>query len=61
MNKGKTRRIEANANTNPPIIPAAKGNPKTSLLASIINGIKPNVVEAMVKRIGRIFTLQAFT
>jgi len=45
---------------SPPIVPAAKGNQKPSFCDPIMNGINPNMVEIIVRKIGVIFAFHAF-
>lgn len=44
---------------SPPIVPAATGIQKASLLVSTINGIKPSMVETTVRKMGMIFEFHA--
>ena len=47
--------------TNPPIVPAAKGNQKPSFSAPIMKGINPRIVETTVRKMGITFVFHAFT
>ena len=52
INRGRKRNRAIKETINPPIVPAARGNQKASLNSPIIKGIKPNIVEKIVKKIG---------
>ena len=47
--------------TNPPMVPAAKGNQNPSLPVPTMKGIKPKMVDITVKKIGIILAFHAFT
>lgn len=46
--------------TNPPMVPAARGNQNASFSVPIKNGIKPRMVEIMVSIIGMILLFHDF-
>lgn len=58
-NIGRKKNIPTIDITNPPIVPAAKGNQKASFSVPIINGINPRIVETTVRKIGTILAFQA--
>lgn len=58
-NTGKNKKMPMTDITNPPIVPAAKGNQNASFSIPTMNGIKPNIVETTVRKMGTIFAFQA--
>ncbi len=58
-NMGRNKNMPSMDITNPPIVPAAKGNQKASFPSPTIKGIKPSIVETTVRNIGRIFEFHA--
>ena len=58
-NIGKNKNIPSIDITNPPIVPAAKGNQKASFPSPTIKGINPRIVETTVRKIGIIFEFHA--
>ena len=47
--------------TNPPIVPAAKGNQNAVLSVPTIKGMKPRMVDKTVSKMGIILALHALT
>ena len=47
--------------SNPPIVPAARGNQKASLPSVRRKGMKPRTVERTVRKMGITFTFHALT
>ena len=58
---GRNRKMPNSDMISPPMLPAANGNQKASLLSPIKNGIKPKMVETTVKKMGKTFIFHAFT
>ena len=45
---------------SPPMVPAASGNQNASLSGPNMNGMKPQMVETTVRKMGVILAFQAF-
>ena len=59
MKSGVNKNIAKNETIKPPIVPAARGNQNSSLYSPIRNGIKPNIVEITVRKMGRTLAFHA--